>query len=379
MRDAPKLLDRLAPEDAEHFAQVRALLDDAGIRYELDPTLVRGLDYYTRTAVRVLQRRAGRAVGRRRRRPLRPPDRAARRPADARPRAGPPASSGCCWRRGEQPVRAELVDLFVALARPRRRPRRRSGWHARPAGPGCGPSSSSPAARCKGQLKHADRIGARYVAIVGEQADVRCKNMESASSGTMPAARRDPDDPARAPAREAGRRARTATATRWCGRADRRARRDPGAGRRLGAPPPRPRRADLHRPARPLRASCSSCSTPRPRRGPRRRRTRCAPRTCSSASGTVVRREPENVNPNLATGEIELSVDELEILADAETPPFPIDEDVPVDESAAAAPPRARPAPRADARGADAAPPRRSRRCARSSTTATSSRSRRRS
>ena len=49
MRDAPKLLDRLDPDDAEHFAQVRALLDDAGLRYELDPTLVRGLDYYTRT------------------------------------------------------------------------------------------------------------------------------------------------------------------------------------------------------------------------------------------------------------------------------------------------------------------------------------------
>ena len=28
---------------------MRALLDDAGLRYELDPTLVRGLDYYTRT------------------------------------------------------------------------------------------------------------------------------------------------------------------------------------------------------------------------------------------------------------------------------------------------------------------------------------------
>jgi len=49
MRDAPTLLDRLDDHDAEHFARVRALLDDAGIRYELDPTLVRGLDYYTRT------------------------------------------------------------------------------------------------------------------------------------------------------------------------------------------------------------------------------------------------------------------------------------------------------------------------------------------
>ena len=49
MQSAPKLLDQLAPDDAEHFAEVRGLLDDAGVRYELDPTLVRGLDYYTRT------------------------------------------------------------------------------------------------------------------------------------------------------------------------------------------------------------------------------------------------------------------------------------------------------------------------------------------
>jgi aspartyl-tRNA synthetase len=51
-----------------------------------------------------------------------------------------------------------------------------------------------------------------------------------------------------------------------------------------------------------------------------------------SSLGTVVRREPQNVNPNIATGEIELSVDALEILDDAETPPFPLDEEVPVEE-----------------------------------------------
>ena len=49
MGDAPRLLDRLEPEDAEHFGEVRALLDAAGLEYEVDPTLVRGLDYYTRT------------------------------------------------------------------------------------------------------------------------------------------------------------------------------------------------------------------------------------------------------------------------------------------------------------------------------------------
>ena len=51
-----------------------------------------------------------------------------------------------------------------------------------------------------------------------------------------------------------------------------------------------------------------------------------------TATGTVRRRDAANVNPNLATGEIELAVAALEILADAETPPFPLDEDVPVNE-----------------------------------------------
>ncbi len=49
MVEAPKLVERLEGEDAEHFAEVRALLDAAGIEYRIDATLVRGLDYYTRT------------------------------------------------------------------------------------------------------------------------------------------------------------------------------------------------------------------------------------------------------------------------------------------------------------------------------------------
>jgi aspartyl-tRNA synthetase len=51
-----------------------------------------------------------------------------------------------------------------------------------------------------------------------------------------------------------------------------------------------------------------------------------------SAVGEVVRREPGNVNPNLRTGEIEISVSAIEVLAESETPPFPVDEDGPVDE-----------------------------------------------
>jgi aspartyl-tRNA synthetase len=51
-----------------------------------------------------------------------------------------------------------------------------------------------------------------------------------------------------------------------------------------------------------------------------------------TAHGGIARREPENVNPNLPTGEVELEVGDFEQLGDADTPPFPIDEDRDVDE-----------------------------------------------
>ncbi|HWI09275.1 MAG TPA: histidine--tRNA ligase, partial [Solirubrobacteraceae bacterium] len=49
MAGAPRLLDHLDSDDADHFAAVRELLERAALAYEIDPTLVRGLDYYTRT------------------------------------------------------------------------------------------------------------------------------------------------------------------------------------------------------------------------------------------------------------------------------------------------------------------------------------------
>ena len=49
LAEAPKIGESLCEACAEHFAQVRALLDAYGVGYTLDATLVRGLDYYTRT------------------------------------------------------------------------------------------------------------------------------------------------------------------------------------------------------------------------------------------------------------------------------------------------------------------------------------------
>ena len=49
LQAAPKIGESLCDECREHFARVREALDAYGVRYTLEPTLVRGLDYYTRT------------------------------------------------------------------------------------------------------------------------------------------------------------------------------------------------------------------------------------------------------------------------------------------------------------------------------------------
>ena len=46
---APLLIDRLEGEDLSHFEAVKSMLASAGVEYVLDPLLVRGLDYYSRT------------------------------------------------------------------------------------------------------------------------------------------------------------------------------------------------------------------------------------------------------------------------------------------------------------------------------------------
>ena len=59
MAEAPKLVERLEGEDADHFGEVKALLDAGGVAYSIDPTLVRGLDYYTRTIFSFVCERLG--------------------------------------------------------------------------------------------------------------------------------------------------------------------------------------------------------------------------------------------------------------------------------------------------------------------------------
>jgi len=176
MQTAPRLLDRLDADDGEHFAAVRALLDGAGLRYEIDTTLVRGLDYYTRTVFEfssdALGAQSGVAGG-------------GRYDGLVEQLGGPP-TPGCGWAAGIErillaagrpPVAPPPVDLFVAL----------DGQQAR--GAAFALVAEARRARLqaqlelagrslKGQLKQADRLGSRYVAIVGDAGTV-LKDMDS--------------------------------------------------------------------------------------------------------------------------------------------------------------------------------------------------------
>ncbi len=53
IKDAPRLIDYLCDECAQHFSSVRASLTNMGIDYTIDPDIVRGLDYYTKTVFEI--------------------------------------------------------------------------------------------------------------------------------------------------------------------------------------------------------------------------------------------------------------------------------------------------------------------------------------
>ena len=167
MAEAPRLLDRLAPDDAEHFEQVRALLDAAGIAYELDSTLVRGLDYYTRTLFEftsdALGAQSGVGGGGRYDRLIE--------------QIGGRSTPGMGWAAGverillaapEQPDAPDLVDVLVTVADRENRDAHTAAFviarEARRAG--LAAQLELFGRSLKSTLKHADRIEARYVAIV---------------------------------------------------------------------------------------------------------------------------------------------------------------------------------------------------------------------
>ena len=200
---------------------VRALLDARASPYEIDPTLVRGLDYYTRTVFEFTSRRARRPERRRRRRALRRAGRAARRAADARRGLGRRDRADPAGRRREPPGADARSCLRRRWPSPSARARAFALVARRCARAGLRAQIELAGRSLKGQLKQADRLGARYVVIVGR------RRLRADGHGERRAARRRADERAVRDVRERGDdeapRAPTATATRWCGDAARRA------------------------------------------------------------------------------------------------------------------------------------------------------------
>ena len=179
MAGAPRLLDRLSGEDSDHFAAVRELLDDVGIAYDVDTTLVRGLDYYTRTVFEFTSDALGAQSG---------VGGGGRYDGLVAQLGGPP-TPGCGWAAGverillssqQAAVAPPPVDLYVAGVRPlafRLAAATRRAGHA---------AQVELAGRSmKGVFKQADRIGARYVAIVEDDGQVELKDMETGNQRTV--------------------------------------------------------------------------------------------------------------------------------------------------------------------------------------------------
>ena len=175
MTEAPTMLERLEGEDAEHFAEVRRLLDDGGVSYALDGTLVRGLDYYTRTVFEFTCDRlaaqsgiggGGRYVG-------------------LVEQLGGPATPANGWAAGverivlalEEAEAAPERDVFVAAAEGQRDQAlalvtalRRAGLRA---------ELDLAGRSMKGQMKQADRVGARHTVILDEDGGAALRDMGS--------------------------------------------------------------------------------------------------------------------------------------------------------------------------------------------------------
>jgi histidyl-tRNA synthetase len=174
MAGAPTMLDRLAGEDAEHFAAVRAQLERAGIPYEVDAGLVRGLDYYTRT---VFEFHCG-ALG------AQSQVAGGGRYDGLIELLGGPPTPGCGWAVGverillalDEPAPEPAADVFVAAAAGQSERAlalvtelRRSGLRA---------ELDLAGRSLKGQMKQADRVGAARTVILDADG-ARLRDMES--------------------------------------------------------------------------------------------------------------------------------------------------------------------------------------------------------
>jgi histidyl-tRNA synthetase len=186
MAEAPTMLDRLEGEDRNHFEEVRRLLDAAGVAYALDGSLVRGLDYYTRTIFEFTCDRLGAQSG----------IAGGGRYDGLIELIGGPPTPAIGWAAGIERILLALGEeaerralaVFVAAAEGDQRGRamaivtelRRAGLAA---------ELDLAGRSLKGQLKQADRLGARHTLILDAEGSARLRDMESGEQREIDPAR----------------------------------------------------------------------------------------------------------------------------------------------------------------------------------------------
>lgn len=187
MERAPRLLDHLGEDDAEHFAAVCELLDTAGVAYEVDSTLVRGLDYYTRTVFEFTSEALGAQSG----------VGGGGRYDGLVEQLGGPRTPGMGWAAGVERIvlagsppllGAQPIDLYVGVEAPERGDLRGAAFEILSEARSAGLTAQMEMAgrSLKGQLKQANRLGVRYAAIVGPEHTL-LKDMQGGVEETLDA------------------------------------------------------------------------------------------------------------------------------------------------------------------------------------------------
>jgi histidyl-tRNA synthetase len=181
---APLMMDALCDECREDFSVLRENLDASGIAYAIDPMIVRGLDYYTKTAFEFVSDRIGAqgtvCGGGRYDHLIR--------------ELGGDDIPGVGWGMGierlllvleangvQLPAPSKTDALVVFLNREARGEALRLLRELRAAGVAA--EADTAGRNMKGQFKYADRIGARYCVVLGEEElasrEATVKNMET--------------------------------------------------------------------------------------------------------------------------------------------------------------------------------------------------------
>ncbi len=188
---APAMLDNLCPDCADHFEQLKGYLDAMGLSYSIDPRIVRGLDYYTKTVFEIITQSpngpltvcgGGRYDG-------------------LVEELGGPATPGIGWgmgiermlmvqdMRGTAPAAPDYLDAFVVTL----------GDDARMAGmklvndlraQGVKADLDHAARSMKAQFKYANKLGVKNVVVIADDElklnAVKLRNMAESTEETVP-------------------------------------------------------------------------------------------------------------------------------------------------------------------------------------------------